>query len=63
MKYKWIHYYQPPDWTWWEKLQFKLQKSHVSLDFGYSRVDVIRAVHFKVWRGKVWITKETRPIR
>ena len=38
----------------WDRFWFWMSPLHITLDFGYSRVDTTEAVYFKRYKGKIY---------
>lgn len=53
-----VNYYEVKKWPLLKRFRWWLTKEQVSIDRGYSRCDVKAAVWFKVFDGKIYVTKE-----
>lgn len=53
-----IHHYDARKWPLLKRFRFWLVREQVSIDCGYSRCDVKAAIWFKIFDGKIYVTKE-----
>lgn len=54
---RWKNKWEVHNLGWWDQVRFRFAKTHISIDFGYSRSDPSCVIYFKVFKGKFYIMR------